>query len=457
MSAARSADWSGRDADVASIAVAAIGCGAVLVLAGLARRDLMLAAAGAALAAAALVWLLATRPAAGLLLLAASLPLPAIFSTTSLRFTLAAPLTALVVMAWGLGYADPRRRLRTGALPAGATLAVLGAFALGTVFAVDLTISIRETLNFAVLIALLFAATDIVARDRSVAGQLVGALTAIGAACGVLAVLESLGALPGSFPRRGTDLYRAALGFGQPNGLGLFLAVLLPLALGRAGEAVPGRRAPAIAAALLIALGLFATFSRGAWLALLAGSAVLPMVGARRRFLNFWIAALLLAVAVDVASGGALRETARNTIGDWVIEQRAALMAAGLLMFRMHPWTGVGPGGFEASLDRVGAAIPALTDYLPTPHNVYIQMAAETGIFGFIALIAFFGVVLRRLLRGARAAPPGERSLRVAVLWSFSTVVFAGMVIWPFAHGAGQAVVLVAALGFARPAGERTP
>ena len=48
---------------------------------------------------------------------------------------------------------------------------------------------------------------------------------------------------------------------------------------------------------------------------------------------------------------------------------------------------------------------------------------------------------------------PG-RGLRRAVLCSFATLLVASLGIWPFAHGSGEAVVLVLALGFSTPSPE---
>src|SRR5690606_39335695 len=90
------------------------------------------------------------------------------------------------------------------------------------------------------------------------------------------------------------------------------------------------------------------------------------------RFLGrFGIAIVLAAIVLDLGSGGMIRDTAQRTLGDWVLEQRAALMLAGILMFLQHPWVGVGLGGYAESLDHVGAQVFWLWDFLPTPHNAY--------------------------------------------------------------------------------------
>jgi O-antigen ligase len=274
----------------------------------------------------------------------------------------------------------------------------------------------------------------------------------------VLAVLEAVRILPGEFPRWETNYNRAALGFGQPNGLGLFFAVTIPFAVHRFRIERDGLvRVLCGLAFVCLAAGLIATFSRGSWLAVLAGTGALFFTGDGRFLGRIWLGALVLVVVVDVVTGGAMRDTVTRTIGDWVIEQRAALMLAGVQMFFAYPLTGVGPGGYAESLDQFGPQLPQLWDYLPTPHNAYVQMAAEIGILGLLAFVLLLAVTLRMQVRRTRredhdpSVTPAERSLNRALLWSFATACAVCMVVWPFAHGTGQAVMLVAAGIFARP------
>ena len=104
-------------------------------------------------------------------------------------------------------------------------------------------------------------------------------------------------------------------------------------------------------------------------------------------------------------------------------------------------------------LDRFGIQVPELWDFQATPHNAYIQMAAETGVFGLL----LYGALLVAFLRlGARAVrrSPGERegALDRALLWCVGVVIVSGLSIWPYALDTGQAVILVFALVASSPA-----
>ena len=48
------------------------------------------------------------------------------------------------------------------------------------------------------------------------------------------------------------------------------------------------------------------------------------------------------------------------------------------------------------------------------------------------------------------STPAAEIMLQRALLWSFLTACLIGFAEWPFAHGVGQLILVVAALGYAR-------
>lgn len=453
-------DWasSGRwrsDVGLAAVLVVLVGWGLVLALAGTVPGDLVLIGVGGVLAGVGLVGLLVGDWIDGLALVALTVPVPALYTAGELRVATVAPVTAAVVLAWALRWGASRSRLDLGRLPLRAIGLLMAGFVVATAFSRHPTTSARELVNLGVLLGLLVGATQLLVRCPRDVPRLVRMLAAVGAVVGALSVLEMVGVIPGRFPRAGTPFNRAALGFGQPNGLGLFLAMVLPLAVHqvRSARTLEGRVVAALGM-LAVILGLVGTFSRGSWLAVLAGTSLFLVTGDWRSFVRIWIGAILVAIVVDVAAGGILRDTVERTIGDWVIEQRAALMLAGILMFLESPVIGVGPGSFAGELDRVGGQVTQLWDVQPTPHNAYVQMAAETGILGLGAFLVFLGTVVwmgvgsvRRARKRIGTGP--EVALRRALLWSFATVCFAGFVVWPFSHGTGQVVMILVALAIA--------
>lgn len=434
-------------------AIAVLGIGAVVALAGTAAGDPRLTLAGGGLAAVAVLLLMVGEAVDPLVALVLTLPLPALYATASVRLAPAAPMTALVIAAWVLGSPARTTALRLARLPVLPIAALLFAFVLAGLVSPHRVDAIREIANLGVLLLLLVVATDLVARVPGRAFDFARAVAAVGAVTGTLAVLEALRILPGQFPEPG-GFNRAALGFGQPNGLGMFLALSLPYIV-HVRTVAHGRLVRWAATLALAATvgGLIGTLSRGSWLSVLAGATVLPLAGGGWRFtLRVWGAALIAALVVDVASGGVIREAVAGLLRDWSVAQRAALMLAGVRMFLDHPLLGVGPGGFLAELERIGLLVPMLRDIKPTPHNAYIQMAAETGIVGLTAFVVFLIALFRRAVRLARSSlEPADRSLHLAVVWSLAIAVAEGMVEWPFSHGHGQLVMLTGAFACALP------
>lgn len=441
------------DAAAAVVAVSALGLGAVVGLAGAAGGGTALALAGGALAATALTVLIAAGWIPALALLAIALPLPALYGDDALRVSPAAALTALVLFGWALG------RVRApgaglGALPLRATLALFGAIVLAAAFAGARAAAAREVVNFALLLGLLPVAVDILSRDRRRVHTLALTIAAVAGAAGGLAALQALGALPARFPLAGTPFHRATLGFGWPNELGVFFAVALPLCW----YAVQSTRTASVAGAAgwllaraglaLAGLGLLASFSRGAWLAFLLSAGVLLLAGGGRLVLRIGFGALAAVAVVDLAAGGIVTGRLWSLGADPFVVQRAALMLVGLLMFRANPIVGVGPGGFHEHLEDYGPAVPWLWDYVGSAHNAYLEIAAEAGLIGLLALLWFLSANLVVLLRSARAADDErDAALRRALLWAFAAACLAGFTAWPFAHGIGQLVMLVIAMG----------
>jgi O-antigen ligase len=234
----------------------------------------------------------------------------------------------------------------------------------------------------------------------------------------------------------------------------MYLALSLPFVVHVRQHSGAGvSRAMATAALGATVVGLICTFSRGSWLSVLAGTGVLLFVGERRFVLRVLGGALLAALMVDIGTGGAVRETVTGTLVDWSVAQRAALMLAGVQLFLENPILGAGPGAFAAELDRLGALVPTLWDMKATPHNAYIQVAAESGLVGLTVWIVLLAGLIRRGIRAVRH-PVGDApqiDLRRAALWSLAIFCAEGMVEWPLSHGHAQIAVIAAALVCAAP------
>jgi O-antigen ligase len=215
----------------------------------------------------------------------------------------------------------------------------------------------------------------------------------------------------------------------EPLYLGSFLLACAPVL------AATGRRLWALAAVVLLA----ATWSRGAWLALVVtvtfwglarARARLPLPGRRALLVAVGLVAVLLIVALAVAGPASIllpvrRLTQTLDAGDWSNLTRLYSAQAAWRAFTLSPLVGVGwgqfPFHFYALVDVTGLHSQF---QWPVVNSIPLLVLGETGLAG--ALVLLGGVVL-----GARAswralgdvdADPARRA-RVAAL----TAAMAGL------------------------------
>lgn len=210
--------------------------------------------------------------------------------------------------------------------------------------------------------------------------------------------------------------HRAHGSLGNPDFLGGWLAMLLPLGLAAALSAQGRLRWGLGALVGLLFVTLMLTQARAAWLAGLAGLAVAAL-GLRGRWpvakpvAYALLAALVLGGAALGGRGLGARLSEAADPGSDAWASRRFMGSVALQVAREHPFSGVGPGNFQAEyLRRQGArlnapgaqAIPYR--YTADAHNDWLQTAAETGFAGLALWAAVFGLALRAAWRKGGAA-----------------------------------------------------
>ena len=158
-----------------------------------------------------------------------------------------------------------------------------------------------------------------------------------------------------------------------------------------------------------IGLAMLLSFTRSAWLALLACGLYLLLVR-KPRALAF--VPIVLAVGYVVAPA-ALQQRVRS-IRPEANQSRIVMWRTGLNMIRAHPVLGVGP-------ERAGTLFsefqPSEVDELPPGfyghlHNVYIHYAAERGIPAALIVLWLFARILFDMRSGLRLLPDGRSDRR---------------------------------------------
>ncbi len=258
---------------------------------------------------------------------------------------------------------------------------------------------------------------------------------------GLLGLLQALRLFqPFGFARTATVATARfeVIGFaGNAGDLGA--ALVLPCLIAQA-RARGGHVAWAIAAAVC-GLGVLASQTVTAIAALLAGSALLWLPRLARRGRRVLLAAGALAVALVFAYAPArervLDKGASLAAGDWnaLLSGRLDGWRGALEMFRAHPSTGVGQGAFRAAFVDAKAALvergAVFFEQQPFPvfanaHNEALEVAAETGLPGLIALGWSLWVLGRRVHARVAGAGPGDRALGLAGLVALALLSLTG-------------------------------
>jgi O-antigen ligase len=196
--------------------------------------------------------------------------------------------------------------------------------------------------------------------------------------------------------------------FGNPNDLAMNMVTFLPaaavIAMSR-GIGRSRRLIAALASALMVATIVF-TKSRGGFLGLAVALITLVCLGRRVRP-GLGTTAVILVLCASPFMPASFWERMTSIVDDQkdkqeftgTRENRWIVMKEGMKAFVDRPLTGVGPGQFQ------NYNPPGRREAWKETHNAPIQVAAETGAFGFVA---FMFLVVRAGL-GARAT---QRILR---------------------------------------------
>ncbi|WP_191564788.1 O-antigen ligase family protein [Janibacter melonis] len=311
------------------------------------------------------------------------------------------PVSLLVAVLWGLRVVDTRRLALPPLVVVAAGIPLAQAVAVPT--AVDPVRSAVLTVASALGWACAAALATLTPRRRAVVlGSLVVSLLVVCA--------QASTDLGGLTSRAGGSVVdgRAQGPFAQPNELGAYVVLLLPVCVAlaarprsRAARALLGLAVVPVLAALALSL------SRGAWMGAAAATAVLVLVlprlvpavaialgGVSTAVLGLALLGTTGPAAVVLSRIGSLGDPSRSPD-----DHRPQIWELALDAAAHRPVTGVGAGGLETWATRTDSALA-----LETPlhaHNLVLTVLSETGAVGALALVALALVLLHGLWRAA--------------------------------------------------------
>lgn len=189
------------------------------------------------------------------------------------------------------------------------------------------------------------------------------------------------------------DTRRVSGTVGWPNTLGGYLATILCLPVALWLCQVGGKWRPLIlVGAVLGAVPLVLTFSRGSWVAFGAGVIVIFVLGWYASWIRTQsLARLLILVGLAAIAGLIFQEQIAARNAQDTLEVRGLLNEIAINMVSANPIAGIGINTFVANMrfyDTTGVSY-----IFPFPvHNYYLLIAAETGLVGislfFLLLVA---------------------------------------------------------------------
>jgi O-antigen ligase len=183
------------------------------------------------------------------------------------------------------------------------------------------------------------------------------------------------------------------------------LAVLGGICVLLRPTAAAGRRAAGLFTALVFA-ALVLSQTRMALFAAAAGFGLVALLEPRARR---WAVPALAVVAAVIAAWELLLDNGRTLSAVFRPfdphnnqQARFILWDVAWRMFRDHPLTGTGPGGYGRLYATYHTGIVETQAVWSSAHNLYLQQLAERGLLGGLALLVLCATLMARAVRAAR-------------------------------------------------------
>ena len=308
-------------------------------------------------------------------------------------------------------------------------LAWLVASALSAVNAKELDLTVMQIVQMAKLLLLYIVVANSI-KDEADIKWLVQALLLGVLFQGLLGSYQWItgGPLGLSFLGEPSQLFygRPSGTIGHPNGYGIFLSATLPVALALLFLEIRGLYKSLVGVVLCVGfLGLIFSLSRGAWLAFLVASIAVLVFAIRRRRRNLQIAvvgsgSILLVLLVLIFSQRDLI-TARLTSSQANESAlgRIPLAQGAIAMIQDYPILGVGLNNYSLLMPKYDPIDFAKQGKIVIVHNIFLLIAAETGLVGLAAFLWFLASLFVQAKRLNSQAPND-------IVWLAGVGAFAG-------------------------------
>ncbi|MDR3565329.1 MAG: O-antigen ligase family protein [Negativicutes bacterium] len=212
----------------------------------------------------------------------------------------------------------------------------------------------------------------------------------------------------------------------NPNLLAGYLVVMIAVAAG-IGCNANHRGEKALFFALVLALGvcLVLTYSRGAWISVLA---LIIAFGVLKNRKILWLLAL---IPVTMVIGHELvmdRLLSIMNPTDTSSTLRLALWESTIAMITGHPWLGIGWGAYWMVYPEYDFFVLNANTKILHAHNMYLHIAAEIGLPGFLTFLGILcGHAYSAYRLAARATDRWSAGLMLGVVGAMVSIAVGGL------------------------------
>jgi O-antigen ligase len=264
-----------------------------------------------------------------------------------------------------------------------------------------------------------------------------GEITKLFKALIISAVLLSVvGILRYIFVYDGIEPHRAVAVFSSANYLALYLAPILFLTMMFIAKPA-GKKAKLLCASVVIAVCLFETYSRGAWLGVLLGYSFMVAYALSFKIKNRIgaIYLILLVFLVGFVASFFFIIKGSYTFGlvsdDRVYSSdniRKEIWATSFDIGSKHWVMGIGLGNFQSYFGQYTKTRINYPEYITpnalTPHNVLLNIWLQMGALGVLGFLGILGMFFAKCLRGLKK----ERLINLIIIASMIAILGQGLV-----------------------------
>ncbi|MEE3227680.1 MAG: O-antigen ligase family protein [Chloroflexota bacterium] len=182
---------------------------------------------------------------------------------------------------------------------------------------------------------------------------------------------------------------------------------------------------------------LIASYSRGAWIGSIAAFVVMlfflpyrPIIGVGSVIVTIALGAMVVYLGLvpdhlenritSILEYVSVQDVRRVSIdaANFSVVERAAHWQAASKMVEAHPWLGVGMGNYQVVYPEY--RLVSWKSPLGHAHNVYLNVAAETGFIGLSSYILFWGYVFLKTIRVLRRSTNWNRGIALGLLGAWT-------------------------------------